>query len=998
MRYPVHVILSSLLLCARALPLPAQLFHLPYRHYTVHDGLAQQQVVSLIQDRRGYLWIGTKAGVSRFNGERFENFRTTQGAPGDHVTLLEEDAQGNIWAFTPAGAGYYDGVRWHKLLDHPADNMVIVGPGPETLLFDNSEHTLWRASGDTLVLAGRLDTLPSPSRPNRGVPGRWTDYYSGADSLIMVNITAEGEIAGVLHLAFAHTFTSGHPVYGQRYWLTQPDGNGLMHVGRLGERAPFDSIRCDGLTGLRPVVDLLRCKNGDIYFVGINKVLYVKPAGETRATALDIPVHNPNRLLEGREGAIWIGSEDGLYQYFPGGFRYISSTDVPAPWSIVEDDAGDIWFGSFEYGLRRLHENRLYRIAGPPHEDSPDCFYYGASKDDRGNLYFPHSHGLYRFRQGQYENVFSQNRFFPTANQAVLYSWFDTTDRKIIAGIQGGVLVYDPGTGAKTPVRLEAAGDKFILGITRDSRANYWFVTGSRGIFRYHIPGGPITHFQKEMPGVPLEGAICVENDGDAGVWLGGRDGLFFFSHETQSFKKVGAFTITHPVNNLKIADSLLLIGSTGGLHVLHLPDFHRGGRERIKTYNRNNGLIGIEPDQNGAFLDAKGNYWVICFNQIATIPKQRINLDDYPSRIRIFQINDQRVPYSGSTPIVLPPGENQITIRFESIGFQRPLRTQYSWRLQGYNDHWSEWTEDQIAFFPQLPSGEYAFEVRSRHPGSADATSSIPDSYRFRVELPFYREPFFYQYALIGGLLAVMLSAIGVWLYWSARREARKARAAAAEREQMMKYYQIQTLQSQLQPHFIFNLLNAIKSYIVRGRQDEAEEQVERLAKVMRRFLESSVGADLENLTQHNQEITLQSEIELLQYYIELMQVLKPGKFTFDLDVEPGLHPGNIVVAPMIIQPFVENAIKHGLVPKKDGPGHLNLRFFKCPEGICCTVQDDGPGLKPPGPDNGGKKPMGIELVMNRVKLLRNFGVQIDIQFESPVQGGACVYIRFSE
>lgn len=985
----------------------AQFLHLPYRHYTVHDGLAQQQVMSLLQDSRGYIWAGTKVGLSKFNGQHFENFRPAQGLPGSYIASLKEDGLGRVWASSYSGVGYYDGVEWHKVSDEAEAELIRGAEKGEMLFFCYKAHTLWRFSGDTLVLADSITPqqvnqyLQQPVAPG---PGQWVLYAQGGQSSTLIKVNAAGRMLGAAVASWEDYFRSSPNREGGYYLASKPDESGMVYLSRPGEGQPVDSIRFSREMANLGANRLLFVfgPHGSIYFVLDNNQLFFKPPKGLTPQKLEIPISNISGLMAGREGAIWIHGEDGLYQYFPQGFKYISSQDVPTPWGFFQDESGDYWISSLGYGLKRVRQGALSTYPSPQDCPAPDKFYYGISEDHLGNLYFSHERGLVCLRNGRFDWILRRNPLPPAEDTPVLYNYFDAQGGKVLAGLKGGVALFDPESGQLEPLLLEAISGAYVLGITRDDNDNYWFTSGRRGIVRYHIPTGKIHSFHLGENGVPLDGAGSVQNDPGHGLWFGSSEGLFYYSNQAQQFRKVAEGIVAGRVSNLQVVDSFLMIGSISGLHVLHLPTFHKEGKEWLKAYNQNNGFLGIEPDQNGAYLDRQGNYWVICFNQIARIPREDITMEDYPSRVRIFQINGQRAPYTTSASIVLPEGENQITVRFESIGFQRPLRTQYSWRLLGHTSAWSGWTEDQIAFFPQLPSGEYDFEVRSRHPGSLDSTDHITDAYSFQVEQAFYKEPNFYQLAFSAGLALIVLSCIGFGFYWNARREARNARLAATEREQMMKYYQIQTLQSQLQPHFIFNLLNAIKSFIVRGRQEEAEEHIERLSKVMRRFLESSVGAGLENLTQQGQEITLQSEIELLKYYIELMQVLKPGKFTFDIEVDPSVHPANVVIAPMIIQPFVENAIKHGLVPKKDSPGHLRLRFSRQEGGLLCTVQDNGPGfaMEPPtaSAQRPGHKSMGIELVMNRVELLRNFGIQIDIQFESPPEGGARVNIYFAE
>lgn len=999
--------IAACLIAGWAVSSSAQLFHLPYRHYTVHDGLAQQQVMSLLQDRRGYIWAGTKVGLSKFNGQHFENFLPAQGLPGTYIASLKEDGLSRVWASSYSGVGFYDGVKWRKVSDETEAELIWGGEKGEMLFFCYKAHTLWRFSGDTLVLADSI----TPQQVNQYLqqpvalgPGQWVLYTKDGQTSTLIKVNSAGRMIGAAVVSREDYFRPSPNRKGGYFLVSKPDESGRVYLSRPGESQPVDSIRFSREMGNSEADRLLFAfgRYGGIYFILGDNQLFYKPPNDLTPQKLDIHISNISGLMAGREGAIWIHGEDGLYQYFPQGFKYISSRDAPAAWGFIQDDSGDYWISSLGYGLKRVRQGELSTFPSPQDCPAPDKFYYGISQGHLGDLYFSHERGLVRLHNGRFDWILKRNPLSQAEDTPVLYNYFDAQGEKVLAGLKGGVALFDPESGQLEPLPLEAISGSYVLGITRDDNNNYWFTSGRRGIVRYNIPTGEIYSFNQGKNGVPLDGAGSVENDPGHGLWFGSGEGLFYYSNQTQQFQKVAEGIVFGRVYNLQIVDSFLMIGSISGLHVLHLPAFHEEGKEWLKAYNQNNGFLGIEPDQNGAYLDREGNYWVICFNQIAMIPKEDISMEDHPSRVRIFQINGQRVPYTTSDPIVLPWGENKITVRFESIGFQRPLRTQYSWRLLGYAEGWSDWTEDQVAFIPQLPSGQYTFEVRSRHPGSLDAEDHITDSYSFRVGLDFYKEPYFYRSALVIGLTLLAVAGIFFAFYWNARRAAQIARLAATEREQMMKYYQIQTLQSQLQPHFIFNLLNAIKSFIVKGKQEEAEEHIERLSKVMRRFLESSVGSGLDHLAQHGQEITLQSEIELLKYYIELMQVLKPGKFTFDIEVEPSIHPVNVVLAPMIIQPFVENAIKHGLVPKKAGPGRLLVRFSRQDGGLLCTVEDNGPGFEfqPPAvsPPGAGHRSMGIELVMNRVELLRNFGIFIDIWFETPDGGGARANIHFKE
>ncbi|MEK7255667.1 MAG: histidine kinase, partial [Bacteroidota bacterium] len=503
---------------------------------------------------------------------------------------------------------------------------------------------------------------------------------------------------------------------------------------------------------------------------------------------------------------------------------------------------------------------------------------------------------------------------------------------------------------------------------------------------------------------LPFPGAWCIEYDstGGGGLWFGAPDGLYYFEEKSERFSKVAAHAIHGHVANLKIADSLLLVGDIAGLFVLNLAAFHRNGAVRVKAYNHLNGFTGIEPGQNSAMLDSKGNYWVLCSNQIAWIHKDDISLADYPARVRIFQVNQERVPFQGESGIELKFGNNDVTVRFEVIGFQRPLRTEYRWRLTGNGGEWSDWSEDDFAFLPKLPSGRYVFEVQSRHPGSGGEAASVSDSVRFQVSQPFYREPDFFKTAFTLLACVVVAAAVLGFFYRKSKRKERESKRLAEERERLANLHQIRALQAQLNPHFLFNLLDAIRLNVKKGDTADAAGQIQQLSELMKGVLDNNLELDAAKIADGEYDINLDREIELLRCYIELRQALHPGSFTFTIEKDENLRSANIYVPPMMIQPFVENAIRHGLLPDTEQPGHLSLRFFREGEAVACEVRDNGRGMNgEPAPFSNERKKdrlHGIEMVQNRANLLREFGVEVSIEFSENPGGGTVVKVRFGK
>lgn len=186
----------------------------------------------------------------------------------------------------------------------------------------------------------------------------------------------------------------------------------------------------------------------------------------------------------------------------------------------------------------------------------------------------------------------------------------------------------------------------------------------------------------------------------------------------------------------------------------------------------------------------------------------------------------------------------------------------------------------------------------------------------------------------------------------------------------------QLTTLRAQMNPHFIFNALNSVQQYILKGSITEANRYLSKFSRLQRQVL---------NHSDHD-FIPLEKELEILNLYLELEQLRFEGNFTCQVIVHPDIDPDEIKIPPMIVQPFVENAIWHGLMPKK-GDKHLQITFSLPFESVLlCTVRDNGIGREAAARIKNNTHPLhaskGLSLVYDRLAILRQqYGQVFDVQ-----------------
>lgn len=223
------------------------------------------------------------------------------------------------------------------------------------------------------------------------------------------------------------------------------------------------------------------------------------------------------------------------------------------------------------------------------------------------------------------------------------------------------------------------------------------------------------------------------------------------------------------------------------------------------------------------------------------------------------------------------------------------------------------------------------------------------------RAELDYQRK---IQIFLLANMVVIILIGIAVWLLFQKKRKAQMA-----QKNEMFKSFVAETnlklYRLQMNPHFIFNSLNSISDYIRRNQINDAEFYLRKFASLMRGTLENS----LENY------ITLKEDLQVLESYIELEKARLDNSFKFWVEVSKDLDPDLVLIPPMILQPFIENAIWHGLSEKRDG-GQIKLSIERNKENLVCTIQDNGKGWSEIEP-KGEKKSYGVRLTKERLEII---------------------------
>ena len=267
-----------------------------------------------------------------------------------------------------------------------------------------------------------------------------------------------------------------------------------------------------------------------------------------------------------------------------------------------------------------------------------------------------------------------------------------------------------------------------------------------------------------------------------------------------------------------------------------------------------------------------------------------------------------------------LPHTSNNIKIKFNSSSFKNTRGIQYLYRLKGLQNQWESSTVSEVNF-PSLPPGDYSFFVKTKTPNS---DWSEEKSVRFCIEKPYWRTYWFYA------LIFTLFFLTGALFFYAIVKEFKRRN----EEQKKLMESQLTALRAQMNPHFLFNSLNSIQEFIITNDKRSANYYLSRFSRLVRNILNTS----------SENEIRLKKEIETLQLYLDLEALRFEKNFEHVFELDESLDIENIYIPSMLIQPYVENAIKHGLM-HKGGMKKLFVRFLKKGTFLVCEIEDNGIG-----------------------------------------------------
>lgn len=1010
------------------------------------------------------MWFGTRDGLNKYDGYKFTVYRhnpADSGSLSDNaISCLFEDSRGNIWAGTHRGSlnmfnrstntfsHYYPGSKLSQ------ENAL----GEIAVICEDLKGYLWFTSSPPNTGLRKLD-------PRTGQVYHYIHDPSDPHSISSNDATYVcRDSMGVIWMG---TFNCGINRYNEKddnftNYRTQPE-YGLKVTGKIQQlhayqnqsfwigdwsayisllvlsknqahRNRFTSTYMPLREGEERITSLLQDRSGQIWIARLGGIYFlnktnglITPITLTLAGSSDIAANNVSNLYQDHNNNIWICTVSGVLKiHFQS--RYFQHFQLPSPnfqavnvRSIFKQDNNTLWIGSEGNGLYKINPLSISIL----HATSP---YQSKFRINTINTIYQDSEKkIWCGTNAGFLLVDSVNNklhtFLPSQSQREMRIWsiieplpdmlwcgplrrglqkidiknrkathYSYLDNRVFTDKYGGVgknslyqQEYDINLG------VESRTNNSIFSLLRDSKGQIWVGT-NRGLYKVAPSQKTVVHYKhtdNDSSSVSPYDIWYIHESHDGTIWLGtSGGGLNALNPRTGTFAH---FTENQGLPSNIICGILedehhnLWISTNKGLARFNTRS------KSITSFGIGDGLFISEFHFKACFKDTDGTMYFggiggyVRFHPDSITANSKAPMMAFTS-FKVFDkelLLDTAITYKRE--IQLNHTNNYFSVEFTALDFSNPLKNNYRYRLIGFDEQWRETDGSRpYASYTNIPPGEYVLWVQG---SNSDGVWNSAGISLFIVISPAWWQTWWFRTAVILSLMIIVAS-LAWWRYRSLKRR--------NEVERRLVESQLQALRSQMNPHFIFNSLNSILHFITTNDPETAHVYLSKFSKLIRAILENS----------RSEFISLEEEVRVLGLYLELEALRFDNQFSYEIIIDLDIDLQAQQIPPMLLQPHVENAIKHGLIHTVPD-GRLEVRIRRQGDIIICSVTDNGIGreraqaLKQRSLYKHVSQ--GIALTKDRIAILNSihsehYGVEInDLTDDSGISAGTRVDIRVS-
>lgn len=964
-------------------------------HYDRKSGLQSELLYEIVQDKYGFLWFSGNAGLTRFDGSKFLRFVHAAvdscSLPNDDSRIVA-DKKGNIYVWSKTNIAQYDFKSRHfikiKMLEPNASSAI------STIAFD-SKNKLWYATNEGSVYALQSND-------------QFQKQYSFAGNLVNA-IFQDGK---------------------NRMWL----GTDLGLFQFFPQQKTVKKIT-NSTSGNDNIFDIFEDNNGTIWASSWGKgLLKILPESQ-HAIQYKVPMPRAlsnylTKVIQPNKNQLWLSNLDAttgilvfntstntfsILKEVPSGFnKAIDNTSL----GFTKDKEGNIWIPT-QFGAKRFHtQERLF--------SEINLNEITAAKDDVGIMDLSWQDNLLFV-----SSLSGLNIIDPTINKEVKHvlpaiatgisehNMVNSVLKKnqdLLLGTYNGIIKYNLQNG-KTQW-LNTVRNLQIKKIIENKNGN---------LLVAHVNGLTVLSANADkiianlLPGYTINNVVLINDT----AWLASSSGLHSFDLTQIEAKQenyltentgYGQVNHIHPLN-----DSVLILSTINGvfLHakkrnkstqhfdkkdglihnkIAHAVSDKNGTiwllselgissidvkNKKIKNYSEAEG-VAYSPSHfsGGLTKDDRGNIYFGSFISVNYFDPSNVHKNQYVAPLFFTEayVDDSLMAFDlfekQKKPFNFSYQNRKFSFHYAMLNFLHHEGNSYEYQLSGLDEKWHSNQNNHEISFNGLPPGKYTLKVRGKN---NDGIAGLNEATLEFVILPPFWQTWWFRFLIVGGIISAVIIIFK-------RRE--KAYKAKAEIKHQLIEAEMKALRAQMNPHFIFNCLNSINRYIIKSDIITASDYLTKFSRLIRLILDTS-AAEL---------ISLENETKLLKLYMEMEALRFDKKFKYEIDMDEKTHDeaANIFIPTLLIQPYVENAIWHGLMHKKDKSGTINLQFKKLNDSqIQVVIQDDGIGRQHSAvikaSDSLKKKSYGMSVGAQRLQLISGVATSVHIEdlYENEVPAG---------
>ncbi len=707
---------------------------LPYILFSVENGLPQEDVTAILQDRKGYMWFATNSGAVRYNGREMEVFDVRKGLSDNTISDIRQDRDGFIYLATSKGVSviYEDSVVSRIMKDVSFNKIYIDRDNGKWLLSNEGIYKL-NSDGSVQRIQELYPSLPANINAMTEDTSRSRYFFASPAGLYL--LTKEGKVSRLLKDHCYAVFADDH----DRMWLSTPEG--------------------------------LFSKPESMILKGIK--------GSPLNKQFAIPVTVIKAISQSPSGSIWFMNDSHLYQLismdqkavtYKAGGELINNTLL----SYCEDNEGNLWIG-FSGGLQRIINTKNLRNFFP---EKINNYIYSITQDKAGRIWIGTNDGVYYYR----EKLVNFTSHLPVTPGKVITALLPGSHNILLATTEG---IFEIDVNTLQIIRQNKK--QLLIGlenifVTPDNRI--FLLTGKKGIIYYFPSFGatPVTLRGKEtanvyqlteyqgkiiggsnlgliafdgkrfIPYVPMNSSVwslCVDEDA---LWVGTEKGLELFSDgRFRDIPLAEEHVIVKDIIPAKNRNYLWIGSNIGFMY------FNKETLKEEFLINSKEGLSGDEITSNGLFVDANGLLWVGTYHGVSNFNIKVKREAGYSPRCYLEKITVNGKEIERTPGMRLKYNENNLVFEVSGLFYsdERSIEYEYYLRVDGGNFDIIRRGKDYKAYYTNLKPGEYKFVYRAR---GKDNIWSYTGSFPFEIRKPFWQTWWFRLISMLFILLVIFL------------------------------------------------------------------------------------------------------------------------------------------------------------------------------------------------------------------------------------------------